>query len=89
LASEEEYQRLLNRIALDKSEFARVKGALTVQGLLKNISDDLFICYEIKYLFTFKPTFQKYTEVDEAYRKMVSLTYPIGEEWEQLVDLIS
>lgn len=58
MVTEEEYQRLLNMDAMDKSKFAGVKGALTGQNILEKLADGLFICYEIRYLFTVKPAFQ-------------------------------
>jgi len=33
---------------------------------MEAIEFDLFIKHEIKHLFLIKPTFQKYTEVDES-----------------------
>ena len=66
---------------MDTSKFVGVKWVSSAQILLENLSNDLFICYEIKYLFKVKQTFQKYTQVFETYRNMDTLTYPMGEEW--------
>lgn len=89
IVTEEEYQRLLHRVAMDKSKFSRIKGDISGQSLLKKLFDNIFVCYDMRHLFIVKATFQKYTEVDEALRKMVTLTFPIEDEWEHLINLIA
>jgi len=39
---------------------------ITRKDFMKAIEFDLFIKHEIKHLFLIRPTFQKYTEVDET-----------------------
>lgn len=49
---------------------------------------DLIIKHEIKYIFINKTTFEKYMEVDEVYRKLLNLSIPGDERWDQLCDTI-
>jgi len=49
---------------------------------------DLLIINEIKNLFIVKPTFQKYTEVDETYRKLVKFPTPSEDRWDILCELL-
>ncbi len=35
-----------------------------------------------------KPTFSKYTEADEIYRKMINIQLPDEERWEKVNDLL-
>jgi len=47
-----------------------------------------FIQYEVKHIFTVKPKFEKYTEVDEIYQSIIKLTIPDEKMWEKLCDLL-
>lgn len=85
----DQYQKLLNDYVNDKSGFTGLVGALSGQTLLENLCNDLFICYEIKGIFAVNQTFQKYNELDEKYRKLISLTYPTGTNWDKLVSILS
>ena len=55
---------------------------------MEGLSFDLMIKHDIKHLFIMKPTFQKYTEVDETYRKLIKY-YTLDEErWDKLCELL-
>ena len=75
-------------VAIDKSKFVWIKVELSGQNLLQILVDDIFICYVIKYLFIYKPSFERYTKVDEAFKKIIYLEYPNDEKWEKLVKLV-
>lgn len=49
---------------------------------------DLHIRDEIKHLFLVKPTFQKYTEVDETYREFVKMAISDEDKWDQLCQIL-
>jgi len=84
----EQYQRKLYSIATDKSIFSKIKGTITSKAFMEGLIYDLFIKHEINHLFLVKPTFQKYTEVDETFRKLVKYTIPDEERWEELRKLM-
>ena len=50
--------------------------SMTRNMFLEALAYDLDIQYEIKHIFISKPTFAKYTEVDEVYRKLLKTTIP-------------
>ena len=45
-----------------------------------------FIHHEIKHIFTVKPTFTKYIEVDEIYHKVIKASIPDEEWWDKLYE---
>ena len=83
-----EYQEKISTISQDKSIFASIKGHIIGKGFLDALNLDLFINHELKHLFIIKPTFLKYTYVDEAYRKLVKFSIPTEDRWEKLCELI-
>lgn len=56
--------------------------------MLEAFDFDLTIKHNIKHLFENKPTFEKYTEVDEVYRKLVNLVIPSEGQWDHLCEVI-
>jgi len=84
----EEYQRRLHSIAIDNSKFVKIKGTITRKAFIEGLSFALLIQHEIKHLFIVKPTFQKYTEVDETYKKLIKFSIPDEERWEKICQLI-
>ena len=50
----------------DGTKFIGVKGNIIGKEFLESLTYDLDIQYEIKHIFISKPTFAKYTEVDEV-----------------------
>jgi hypothetical protein len=49
---------------------------------------DFEIQHEIKHVFVVKPTFAKYTDMDEVYRRLLKVTVPTPIRWEELCDLL-
>ena len=49
---------------------------------------DISIHHEIKHIFVIKPTFAKYTDMDEVYRRLLKVTVPGHIRWEELCDLL-
>lgn len=66
----------LNVIEIVKARFEGIKGHLRGEEILESLDFDLIIKHKIKHIFVNKPTFEKYTEVDEVYRKLVNLSIP-------------
>ena len=86
---QEDYHKRLHDIALDKSNFSKVKGILSGQNLLQYIANDFFIPYEIHHLFVRKPTFGKNNEVDEANRKVTNFSCPHHDQLDKFLELIN
>ena len=87
LISLEEYFQKLYTIATDKAKFAGIKGHLTRKELVEVLNFDLMIKHEIKHIFVNKPTFEKYTEVDEVYRKLINLYILSEGRWDHLCEI--
>lgn len=76
------------KITKDNSKFAKVKGKISDKSFLEDLQDDLSIGHEIHHFFLTKPTFEKYNEVDETYRKVIKFSSPSEEEWDKFLGLI-
>jgi hypothetical protein len=63
-------------MAKDGSKFKGIKGSIIGKEFLENLRLDLNIQQEIKYIFITKPTFAKYTEVDEVYQRLLKFNIP-------------
>jgi hypothetical protein len=83
-----DYKQKILTVAKDGSKFAGIQGSITGKAFLETLILDLSIQHEIKYLFITKPTFAKYTETDEVYRRLLKVTIPSQQRWEDLCDLI-
>ena len=83
-----DYQEKQEKISQDTSRFAGIKGRLIGKAFMEALDFDLFISHELINLFINKPTFQKYTEVDEAYRKLIKFSIPTEDTWEKLCELL-
>lgn len=88
LISLSDYSHKIFTISQDKSKFAREKGCITKKYFLEALDFDLNIKHEIKHIFINKPTFQKYIEVNETYRKLRKLSIPSGDQWDYLCELL-
>lgn len=58
------------------SKFTGGRISMIGKMFLESLAYDLDIQYEIKHIFISKPTFFKYTEVDEVYRKLLKTSIP-------------
>ena len=88
LISLSDYNKKLYTIAKDKSKFVGVKGSMIGKSFLKALDFNLIIKHEIKHIFINRPTFEKYTEVDETYRKIIKLFIPSEDRWDHLCELL-
>ena len=59
---------------------------MIAKAFLETMSNDFYVQNEVKYIFTMKSTFAKYTKVDESYYRVTKLTIPDESIWEELVD---
>jgi hypothetical protein len=70
LMTMEDYMKKLKDIAKDTTKSSHIKGAMTGKYFYEAINNMSFIQHEIKHIFVVKPTFVRYTEVDEIYCKV-------------------
>lgn len=86
--TQEDYVLKMNEVARSSIKFNGIKGNMTTIAFLETIGNDFFIQNEVKHVFKVKPTFERYTEVDEIYRRVIKLTIPDEKKWEELCDLL-
>lgn len=84
----EDYQYKLHQIATDITKFTKVKGIISGKSFFECLEYDHYIQHEVSHLFITKPTFEKYTKVDEAYRKVTKFVIPDEKRWDKLLELI-
>jgi hypothetical protein len=83
-----DYKKRLAEVSKDSSKFAGIQGSITGKAFLDALQWDISIQHEIRYIFLTKPTFAKYTEMDEVYRRLLKVNVPSHLRWEELCDLI-
>jgi hypothetical protein len=83
-----DYKKKISMVAKDSSKFSGIQGSITGKSFLETLQLDLSIQHEIKYIFITKPTFAKYTEMDEVYQRLLKVTIPSQQRWEDLCALI-
>lgn len=88
LITQEEYIQKMREVAESNIKFIGIKGSMTTKDFLETMSNDFHGQNEVKHIFTMKPTFSKYREVDEIYCRVKKLTLPHEKRWEELLDLL-
>jgi hypothetical protein len=83
-----DYKKKLATVAKDSSKFSGIQGSITGKEFLYALQLDISIQHEIQYIFIIKPTFSKYTEMDEVYRRLLKVSVPSHLRWEELCNLI-
>jgi hypothetical protein len=61
-----DYKKRLFEVSKDSSKFASIQGSITGKEFLDYLQLDINIQHEIRYIFLTKPTFAKYTKMDEV-----------------------
>lgn len=69
-------------------KFSGIKGSMIEKEFLETMPNDFHVQNEVKHIFTLKPFFSKYIEVDEIYCRVTNWTVPDEKRWEELVDLL-
>jgi hypothetical protein len=72
----------------ENSKFAGIQGSIIGKAFLETLQFDLSIQHEIKHIFITKPTFSKYTKMDEIYRKLLKISIPSKKRWDKLCKLL-
>jgi hypothetical protein len=83
-----DYKQKIITVAKDGSKFVGIQGNITDKAFLETLQLDLSIQHEIKYIFITKPTFTKYTEMDEVCQRLLKVTIPSQKRWDDLYALI-
>jgi hypothetical protein len=83
-----DYKQKISTVAKDGSKFAGIEGIITGKFFLETLQLDLSIHHEIKHIFITNTTFSKYTEMHEIYRKLLKITIPSKNRWEDLCSLL-
>ena len=71
-----DYKKRLAEVAKGSSKFAGIQESITVKAFLDALRWDISIQHEIRCIFLTKPTFAKYTEMDEVYRRLLKVKMP-------------
>jgi hypothetical protein len=82
------YKQNISMVAKGGSNFSGIQGSITDKAFLETLQLHLSIQHEIKHIFIIKPTFAKYTEIDEVYRRLLNVTITNQKRWEELCELI-
>ena len=82
------YKQNLSTMAKDSSKFSGIQGSIMGKVFLETLQPNLSIQHEIKYIFLTKLTFSKYTEMDEIYHRLLKVTIPSTQIWDELYELI-
>jgi hypothetical protein len=83
-----DYKKRLADVAKDSLKFSWIQGSITSKAFLDALQLDISIQHEIRYIFITKPTFTKYTEMDEVYQRLLKVSIPNHLRWEEICDLI-
>jgi hypothetical protein len=83
-----DYKKKLATVAKDSSKFSGIQGSITGKAFLEAFQSYIIIQHEIQYIFIVKPTFAKYTEMDEVYQRLLKVVVPSNLRWEELCNLI-
>ena len=83
-----DYKKRLAEVSKDSSKFAGIQGSITDKAFMDALQLDISIQHEIRYIFLTKPTFAKYTDMDEVYGRLLKVTVPSHLRWEELCDLL-
>jgi hypothetical protein len=83
-----DYKQIISVVAKDSSKFPGIQGRIIGKSFLETFHLDLSIHHEIKHIFITKPTFSKYTEMDEIYIKLLKFSIPGKKRWEYLCSLL-
>lgn len=88
LITHEDYIQKMKEVAKSSIKFSGIKGSMKAKAFLGTMSNEFHVQNEVKHIFTVKPTFSKYIEVDEIYYGVTKLTVLDEKRWEELLDLL-
>lgn len=77
-----DYDKNMRKVAKETSNISSMKFVPRGKVLCQTFDNLFYIEHELKHLFVNKPTFAKYTEANEVYKRMVKLKLPDEDAWE-------
>jgi len=83
-----DYKKRLIEVSKDSSKFAGIQANIIGRAFTEALQLDISIQHEIKHIFVVKPTFSKYTDMDEVYQRLLKIKVPGHIRWEELCDLL-
>jgi hypothetical protein len=83
-----DYKQNITTVEKDSSKFTGIQGGITGKDFLETLQLDLSIQHEIKHILITKPTFSMYTEMYEIYKKLLNVSIPSKNRWEDLCSLL-
>ena len=81
-----DYVKKLQGTAAYAANLCNVKGNIIGKALLEASINQIYIEHELKHVFLVKPSFSKYTDADEVYRRLTQIKIPNGEAWTEICD---
>jgi hypothetical protein len=87
LFSLQNYQQFFIKSREDTSKFRGITGMLKGQIIVDLLDEDFFLLWKLRNLFVITPTYERYTEVDISYKKMMTFKYPTKQDWDRLIQL--
>jgi len=88
LMSIEDYVRKLTEVSTNATSVSNIRAEATPRMVLNALRNTFFILDEIRHIILVKPTFTKYREIDEIYRRVTKLYIRDKKWWEVLTDLL-
>ena len=80
LMPQKDYDKKIREFAKEKVNKPLPQGTPTGKFLLQHFEYFFFLQHDIKHLFVFKPTFARYTEADENFKKLKNVKIPNEEQ---------
>lgn len=88
LMTQQDYNRKITNLAKEQVSTSSIKEFPTSTVLYQTFENLFYLQHEVKHLFINKPTFSKYSEADEIYRRMLKIQLTDVETWQKLTDLL-
>ena len=85
---QKDYDKKIREFSKEQVNKPPAQGTPTGKFLLRYFEDLFFLQHEIKHLFVIKPTFARYAEADENFRKLKNVQITKAEEWHTFTELI-
>jgi len=83
-----DYKQKMATVAKDSSKFLGIQGSIIDKAFLETLQPNINIQHKIWYIFIVRPTFSKYTKMDEIYHRLLKVIIPSQLRWEELCNLI-
>jgi hypothetical protein len=88
MISYENHRKNLFSIRGKEDKFQRMADTWRGKTIVDISIDGFYLPWKIKSLFSNSPTYEKYTQLDIAFRQMKSFNYPTDETWNLLLQLL-